>query len=61
MDPDRRQGAGRLSEAVVKALAGIHALLTPEQREKLAYLIRTALWPSRRASAGFVDFLSGEA
>jgi len=37
----RRKGAGRLSDAVVKALAEIHALLTPEQRDKLAYLIRT--------------------
>jgi Spy/CpxP family protein refolding chaperone len=37
----RRKGASRLSDAVVKALAGIHALLTPEQRDKLAYLIRT--------------------
>ncbi len=37
----RRSGAARLSEAVVKALGRIHALLTPEQRERLAYLIRT--------------------
>jgi len=37
----RRSGAARLSEAVVKALGRIHALLTPVQRERLAYLIRT--------------------
>ncbi len=37
----RRQGAERLAGAVVKALGRIHALLTPEQRERLSYLIRT--------------------
>ena len=37
----RRKGAERLSDAVVKALGRIHKLLTPEQRERLAYLIRT--------------------
>jgi len=37
----RRSGAARLSEAVVKALGRIHTLLTPAQRERLAYLIRT--------------------
>ena len=37
----RRKGAERLSEAVVKALGRIHRLLSPEQRERLAYLIRT--------------------
>jgi Spy/CpxP family protein refolding chaperone len=33
--------AERLREAVVKALARIHAVLDAEQRERLAYLIRT--------------------
>jgi Spy/CpxP family protein refolding chaperone len=33
--------AERLRDAVTKALAGIHALLEPDQRERLAYLIRT--------------------
>ena len=36
----RRRGADRLAESVVKALGRIHALLKPEQRERLAYLIR---------------------
>jgi Spy/CpxP family protein refolding chaperone len=33
--------AERLREAVVKALGRIHALLDADQRERLAYLIRT--------------------
>jgi Spy/CpxP family protein refolding chaperone len=33
--------AERLRDAVTKALARIHALLDPDQRERLAYLIRT--------------------
>ena len=33
--------AEHLRDAVVKALGRIHALLEPEQRERLAYLIRT--------------------
>lgn len=37
----RRTGASRLSEAVVGALGRIHKLLSPEQRQRLAYLIRT--------------------
>jgi Spy/CpxP family protein refolding chaperone len=37
----RVKSAERLREVVVKALAHIHALLEPEQRERLAYLIRT--------------------
>jgi len=37
----RRTGADRLAEAVVKALERIHKILKPEQREKLAYMIRT--------------------
>jgi len=37
----RVDSAQRLREAVVTALRKIHALLDPDQREKLAYLIRT--------------------
>lgn len=37
----RRKGAERLTEAVVSALGRIHKLLDAEQRERLAYLIRT--------------------
>jgi Spy/CpxP family protein refolding chaperone len=37
----RVKSAERLRDAVVKALARIHAVLTPEQRGKLAYLLRT--------------------
>ncbi len=38
---ERVKTAERLRDAVVKALGRIHALLTPDQRGKLAYLIRT--------------------
>ncbi len=37
----RLQSAERLRGAVVAALTGLHGLLHPEQRAKLAYLIRT--------------------
>jgi Spy/CpxP family protein refolding chaperone len=37
----RVDSAQRLREAVITALRKIHGLLDPEQREKLAYLIRT--------------------
>jgi Spy/CpxP family protein refolding chaperone len=37
----RVSSAERLRDAVVKALQEIHAILQPEQRAKLAYLIRT--------------------
>jgi hypothetical protein len=37
----RRREAERLGQAVVRALGGIHKLLNAEQRERLAYLIRT--------------------
>jgi Spy/CpxP family protein refolding chaperone len=37
----RVQSAERLRVAVLKALEQIHAVLNPEQRERLAYLIRT--------------------
>jgi Spy/CpxP family protein refolding chaperone len=41
---DRRtDSAKRLRDAVVKALSQIHAMLNPEQRTKLAYLIRTGV------------------
>jgi len=41
---DRRTDSARhLRDAVVKALAQIHAMLNPEQRTKLAYLIRTGV------------------
>lgn len=38
---ERVKSAERLRDALVKALGRIHALLRPEQRAKLAYLIRT--------------------
>ena len=38
---DRVKSAEKLRDAVVTALAKIHALLDPKQRAKLAYLIRT--------------------
>jgi len=37
----RTQSAERLQDAVLKALKQIHKLLQPEQRARLAYLIRT--------------------
>jgi Spy/CpxP family protein refolding chaperone len=39
----RVRTAEHLRDALVKALGKIHALLTPEQREKMAYLIRTGV------------------
>jgi Spy/CpxP family protein refolding chaperone len=38
---ERVKSAERLRDAVVKALGRIHALLDAEQRQRLAYLIRT--------------------
>jgi Spy/CpxP family protein refolding chaperone len=38
---DRVKTAEHLRDALVRALAKIHALLNPEQRAKFAYLIRT--------------------
>ena len=35
------QSAARLKAAVIKALQQTHALLTPEQRQRLAYLLRS--------------------
>lgn len=37
----RVQSAQRLQDAVVRAIARIHSILDPEQRSRLAYLIRT--------------------
>ena len=37
----RDKSADLLGKAVVKALSRIHKLLTPEQRERFAYMIRT--------------------
>ena len=40
---ERVKSAERLRDAVVKALSRIHVLLTPDQRAKFAYLIRTGV------------------
>lgn len=40
---DRAKSAERLQAAVAKALGRIHALLTPEQRSRFAYLLRTGV------------------
>jgi Spy/CpxP family protein refolding chaperone len=41
---DRRvQSAAKLRDALIRALAAIHALLNPEQRERFAYLVRTGV------------------
>jgi Spy/CpxP family protein refolding chaperone len=37
----RLKSAQRLRDAVLRALEQIHAILTPQQRGQLAYLIRT--------------------
>lgn len=37
----RTSSEARVQEAVVRALERMHALLTPEQRTRLAYLLRT--------------------
>jgi Spy/CpxP family protein refolding chaperone len=39
----RVKTAERLREAVIKALGRIHALLSDEQRKRLAYLVRTGV------------------
>jgi hypothetical protein len=39
----RLASAERLKAAVNKALAGIHGVLSKEQREKFAYLVRTGV------------------
>ena len=41
---DRRvQTATRLRDAVVRALQEMHALLNPDQRERLSYMLRTGI------------------
>jgi Spy/CpxP family protein refolding chaperone len=39
----RVQSAARLRDALVRALGEIHALLNPEQRERLSYMLRTGI------------------
>ncbi|HEX4591764.1 MAG TPA: Spy/CpxP family protein refolding chaperone [Gemmataceae bacterium] len=39
----RVQSAAKLRDALTRALAAIHAALSPEQRERLAYLVRTGV------------------
>jgi Spy/CpxP family protein refolding chaperone len=39
----RVQSAGKVRDALIHALRGIHALLRPEQRERFAYLVRTGI------------------
>src|SRR5262249_9591115 len=39
----RVQSAAKLRDALIRALAAIHALLGPEQRERFAYLLRTGV------------------
>ncbi len=39
----RVQSAARLRETLTRALEEIHAMLTPEQRQRLAYLIRSGV------------------
>jgi Spy/CpxP family protein refolding chaperone len=39
----RVQSAARLRDALTRALTAIHAVLSPDQRERFAYLIRTGV------------------
>jgi Spy/CpxP family protein refolding chaperone len=39
----RVQSAAKLRDALARSLAAIHAVLSPEQRERFAYLIRTGV------------------
>ena len=39
----RVQSAARVRDALIRALEQIHALLRPEQRQRLSYLIRTGV------------------
>jgi Spy/CpxP family protein refolding chaperone len=39
----RVQSAARLRDALVRALGEMHALLNPEQRERLSYMLRTGI------------------
>jgi hypothetical protein len=37
------RSAAKLRDALTRALAAIHAMLGPEQRERFAYLVRTGV------------------
>jgi Spy/CpxP family protein refolding chaperone len=39
----RVQSAAQVRDTLIRALQQIHALLTPEQRQRLAYLIRSGV------------------
>jgi Spy/CpxP family protein refolding chaperone len=39
----RVQSAARVRDTLIRALQEIHALLTPEQRERLSYMLRTGI------------------
>lgn len=39
----RVQSATKLRDGLIRALTSIHALLSPEQRERFAYMIRTGV------------------
>jgi len=39
----RVQSAAKLRDTLIRSLEQIHALLTPEQRQRLAYLIRSGV------------------
>ena len=39
----RVQSAARVRDTLVRSLQEIHALLTPEQRERLSYMLRTGI------------------
>ena len=39
----RVQSAARVRDTLVRALQEIHSLLTPEQRERLSYMLRTGI------------------
>ena len=39
----RVQSAAKLRDALTRSLAAIHAMLSPEQRERFAYLVRTGV------------------
>ena len=39
----RVQSAAKLRDAITRTLSAIHALLSPEQRDRFAYLVRTGV------------------
>ncbi len=39
----RVQSAARVRDTLIRSLQEIHALLTPEQRERLSYMLRTGI------------------